>query len=73
MSRNRTPAIRDDLRVASAIVQRLFTSGNHEEAHRLVLTAVDGRDLGGWCKQAVVDVIVDVLLAERERAAAGEK
>jgi hypothetical protein len=46
--------------IANAIVDRLFANGMGEEA-RLVLMDVDGRDLGGWCKQAVVDVIVDEL------------
>ena len=36
-------------------VDGLFRNGFGEEASRLVLTSADGRDLGGWCKQAIVD------------------
>ena len=36
---------------------RLFHSGLGDEAHRLVLVSMHGRDLGGWCKQAVIDQI----------------
>lgn len=40
-----------------ALVDELFTNGDGTQAHRLVLTSMDGRDLGGWCRQAVVDRI----------------
>lgn len=43
--------------VASAIATDLFTAGNHEVAERIVLQDSNERDLGGWCYQAVVDVI----------------
>ena len=47
--------------VAENIAERLFVNGQGTEAHRLVLMSIHGSDLGGWCKQAVVDQIVCVL------------
>lgn len=40
-------------------VEYLFTNGSGQKAHRLVLTSVNGQDLGGWCKQAVIDRILE--------------
>jgi len=37
------------------IVADLFINGIGEKADRLVLTSKDGRDLGEWCEQAIVD------------------
>lgn len=51
---------------AESIVARLFTAGNGEAADRLVLTSEDGRDLGGWGRGPVLDLIVDALIGERE-------
>ena len=47
-----------DMQVAERIVTQLFVNGNGQQAHRLVLTSADGRDLGGWCQRAVVDNIL---------------
>ncbi|MGE3278055.1 MAG: hypothetical protein AB7O67_23330 [Vicinamibacterales bacterium] len=49
-------------RIADAVVSRLFVNGMGEQADRLVLT-VDRpyRDLGGWCRGAVRDVVIDAL------------
>ena len=46
---------------ANLIVTRLFVNSMGQHATRLVLTFKGGRDLGGWCKQAVIDQIVRVL------------
>lgn len=43
---------------ATKIAAYLFVNGNGEEGERLVLTDSDGKDLGGWCKEAVLGVIV---------------
>lgn len=51
----------DCRKIATAIADNLFVNGNGTHAERLMLVGADGRDLGGWCKQAVVDVIVDEL------------
>lgn len=53
--------------IAQAIADRLFINGNGDHAERLILSGTNGRDLGGWCQQAVVDVIVDELKAARHR------
>ena len=47
--------------LAVEIAAHLFINGQGEEADRLVLTAKDGSDLGGWCQMAVIDVIRQVL------------
>lgn len=55
--------------LAKRIADDLFVNGMGQEAERLVLT-VDGpptRDLGGWCKAAVVDRISGILM-ERSRS-----
>lgn len=53
------------------IVDDLFVNSFGERADRLVLT-IDGpprRDLGGWCRQAIVDRLVALLVPEdREEA-----
>ena len=41
------------------LVDILFTNGAAEEADHLVLKSSDGRNLGGWCKQAVRDQILE--------------
>lgn len=51
--------------LAEKIAEQLFMNGMGEEANRLVLELPGKRDGGGWCKQAVVDVIMSVL--ERNR------
>lgn len=49
------------VQIAERIVKELFINGQGSKADRLVLTTSDGRDLGGWCERAVVDVIVNGL------------
>ena len=53
--------------LADRIVADLFRNGHGEDAdladpyakvERLVLTSKDGRELGGWCRGAVRDVIL---------------
>lgn len=48
----------DELRELAAIIAcDLFTNGNKDHAHRLVLELPDQKDAGGWCEQAVRDRI----------------
>lgn len=47
-------------------VDELFVNGQGEQSHRLVLTGMDGRDLGGWCKQAVINTIERALTARKD-------
>lgn len=54
-----------DLQVAERIVAQLFVNGQGQQADRLVLASEDHRDLGGWCKRAVVDVITKYLRVSR--------
>lgn len=41
-----------------AILDYLFTNGMGQKADRLVLVDANGRDLGGWCRGAVRDVLI---------------
>lgn len=43
--------------LATKIADQLFENGVGEYAIRLVLTDEKGRDLGGWCKKAVIKAI----------------
>ena len=47
--------------LAMKIVDDLFVNGQGKQASRLVLVTAEGRDLGGWCRQAAVDRITEVL------------
>lgn len=47
--------------LAKQITDELFTNGIGERAKRLVLELEDGKDGGGWCKEAVEDVIERIL------------
>jgi hypothetical protein len=49
--------------LADRLVSDLFVNGSGEQAHRLVLTTEDGRELGGWGQRPVRDRIVSALLA----------
>lgn len=44
-------------RVAKEIATELFQNGAGGAANRLVLELPNKRNGGGWCKQAVIDVI----------------
>ena len=44
-------------KVAAQIAEKLFTNGMGSKAQRLVLELPGGKDGGGWCKKAVIDVI----------------
>jgi hypothetical protein len=59
---------RELLAAVESIVDYLFVNGVGEEAGRLVLTSEDGRDLGGWCRGAVRDAILDGLRAGHDAA-----
>ena len=52
-----------DEEIIERITRRLFENGNGEQADRLVLTTADGKDLGGWCRQAVRAVVSTSLTA----------
>lgn len=43
--------------LAEKIADDLFTNHWGDKAKRLMLILEDGRDGGGWCKQAVIDRI----------------
>jgi hypothetical protein len=43
--------------LAEKIADRIFANG----AERLVLERPDGRHMGGWCRQAIIDQINEVL------------
>ena len=47
------------MQLAERIVEQLFVNGQGKEAERLVLMSCDNKNLGGWSKRAVVDVIVN--------------
>jgi len=49
------------------IVKRLFLNSEGVEADRLVLFTIDGKDLGGWCKGSVEDLIRDELDMPKRR------
>ena len=47
------------------IAERLFTNGAGKKAQRLILELPGGSHGGGWCKQAVMDVINDILKSNK--------
>lgn len=47
--------------IARRIAATLFTNGIGQKAVRLVLVDANGKDLGGWCENAVADQIAAVL------------
>jgi hypothetical protein len=51
----------DAKKLAENIADKLFTNGNGDNALRLELKSLDHKYLGGWCKQAVIDVIAQAL------------
>jgi hypothetical protein len=52
-------------RLAHAIAEELFVNGMGKHAERLVLTDAEGRDLGGWGREPVEDLIRDIIAASR--------
>jgi hypothetical protein len=62
------PSVSNELlgALAEEITDRLFTNGANEKARRLVLELKDGRNGGGWGREPVRDMILDVL---RKRSA----
>ena len=40
------------------VVDELFVNGSGARAERQVLVDASGRDLGGWCRGAIVDRVV---------------
>lgn len=51
--------------VANRIVDELFTNPAGQEASRLVLELIDGRDGGGWVKQSIRDLIAKHLMEKK--------
>lgn len=52
--------------LAELIADDLFTNGNGDRGDRLVMVQEgNARDLGGWCRNAVVDRVVTILTANR--------
>jgi hypothetical protein len=45
-------------KIASDIVNDLFTNGAGQKAHRLVLELGNGQDGGGWAKRSVRNIIM---------------
>ena len=58
--------------IADEIADRLFVNGTGQRATQLVLTddtkIGEAKNLGGWSRQAVEDVIVEVLRGTQEGA-----
>ena len=58
------PSAQPDLRkIAEKIVDEMFVNGMDQHAERLVLTSVDGVNLGGWGKGPLQDIITRNLSA----------
>jgi tryptophanyl-tRNA synthetase len=58
------------MKLAQRITEYLFTNGAGQKATRLVLEMKDGTPSGGWCKEAVTDVVqrfLDEVSAERRK------
>lgn len=51
-------------RATNAIMDLLFVSGGggNVEVDRIAMMAKDGRDLGGWCKDALITWVRDEIL-----------
>lgn len=62
----------EQIEIADAIVNDLFTNGFKEHAARLVMLDVHGRDIGGWGCRVIRDRII-AILAEREKATPATK
>lgn len=48
-------------KLANEIIDELFQNGFKEQAERLVLMSPNGKDLGGWGKEAVQSLIRKIL------------
>lgn len=48
-------------RIANAIAEALFINGEHRRADRLKQEDSNGADLGGWCRQAVINLVIHEL------------
>lgn len=54
--------------MANEITNHLFCVGKNNEARRLVIEQLNGKDGGGWCKNSVHGVIQDVLDKQVKKA-----
>lgn len=59
-----TAAQKKQRAIADAVVRRLYTNGFGDRGYRLVLLS-GAKDLGGWCEQAVRDIVLDELTRRR--------
>jgi len=50
-----------DTQIAERIVDYLFVNGQGQQAERLVLTSCEGKNLGGWSRGPVRDIIVKAI------------
>ena len=55
-----------DKALAELIAARLFTDGTGQVALRLKLVSMHGKDMGGWCIQAIIDQIEKALKEHRQ-------
>lgn len=53
--------------IARNVALRLFTNGNGESCHRLMLVSEDGRNLGGWGISPLMDVVANEIEQARKR------
>ena len=63
----RSPSVGSTRAVAVSIADDLFVNGDGDEAIRLVLDIRMKKDGGGWCKEAVIDLIERKLNALNQR------
>jgi len=55
-------------KLAGKIADELMTNGAGDKAQRLVMELKDGRDAGGWCRNAVIIVVERILEANGNNA-----
>lgn len=57
--------IKTNKQLAENIADTLMTNGSHERAVRIQLRGPNERDLGGWCRAAMVEQILEKLNKHR--------
>jgi hypothetical protein len=62
-----TKPTHEELTLANAIIERLFTNGAGAKARRLVIELHNGRDGGGWCEPAARDQIIEAIRAHNQK------
>ncbi len=66
-ARNLEQELIDYKNIAKRIADELFKNGIGEKAERLVLELENGSNGGGWCKQAVIDIIKTNLIVMNDK------